>query len=250
MVRRCGLPLLVAWALSALLAGGAAAEPVSGPHETIDQAFTTTQPGSPTGLSYSASFHAADDPQGEPPYLRKMIQYFPAGMRWDTSVPDQCTASDAQLSVMGPDACPAGSQVGTGTTDGIFYEPIGHDYVFDRYKHDLFILNNAGEQVMLVKSEGYTVVRGKFLSDGSLEFDTPTCFPTPPTGCADDYILQLNTSTSLPAYTKTVAGQLRSYATTPPDCPADGYWRTPVRFWFSDGSEDTVVTSQPCAPSA
>jgi hypothetical protein len=46
----------------------AGAEPVSGPHGTIEMTGTTTQPGAPTGTSYTGTYHAAGDPSGDPPY--------------------------------------------------------------------------------------------------------------------------------------------------------------------------------------
>ena len=234
---------LVAWAAFAALPGGATADPGSGPRETVDQTFTTTAPAAPTGLGYSGRYHAAGDPNGNPPYLRRMVFYPPSGMRLDTSVPDRCTATDAELAVRGPAACPAGSLIGTGTADGIFYFPFS-DQVFDRYHHNTYVLNNAGEQILLVESEGFTVQRGQVHPDGSVEFNPTTCFPATPTGqCADDYILQLGSTSTLPAYTRGSG----SYATTPPTCPDSGHWESVVKFWWSDGSVDSVTSTQPCA---
>src|SRR4051812_39449908 len=97
-----------------------AATPVSGPHETVDQQFTTTQANAPTGFVYNGTYHAAGDPNGNPPYMRKMVTYNPAGQRFDTSVPKRCTASDAELMTQGAAACPAGSKVGAGTASAVF----------------------------------------------------------------------------------------------------------------------------------
>jgi hypothetical protein len=232
--------------VSAVGAAAAAAEPGSGPHETIDQTFSTTRPGTPTGVDYTARFHAAGDEQSPPPYMRRMTFYPPPGFRNDTSVPAQCTAPDAVLQVAGPAACPPGSQIGSGTTEGIVQEPFRHDFDFDHFTHPVYIFNNANEQVVLIESEGYTVVRGAFRPDGSLDWHPPTCFPVPPTGCVDDYILQLGTQTTMPVYTTGSGPSRRSYQTTPPTCPSDGYWRTTGVFEWSDGSTDTVVTRQPC----
>jgi hypothetical protein len=235
-------------AAAALLvfAAPAAAEPGSGPHETIDQTFTATTPGTPTGLGWSSTYHAAGDPSSPPPAMTKMVFYPPAGFRFDTSVPGQCTATDAELSLRGPAACPADSRLGEGTTEGLFLFPFAHDQVFDHFNHHLDVLNNAGEQVLLVESEGWTVQRGKFNPDGSLEFNATTCFPASPTGqCADDYIVQLGSKTTIPVYTNAKG----SYATTPPTCPDTGYWDTTVRFWWADDTTDSVVTRQPCSVS-
>lgn len=236
------------WVVCAMWAAPAAAEPVAGPREDVDQRFTTTRPHSPTGGGLTASYHAAGDRKGNPPYLYRMVVTPPRGMRYDTSVPEQCTAPDPVLEALGPDACPAGSRLGGGTAEGIFYQPIGHAFEVDHYKHNLHVLNNANEQIVLVESEGYTVVRGRLRPDGSFDFHPTTCFPAPPGGmCADDYILQLKTANFLPAYTKRSGGRVRSYATTPRTCPASGSWSTTLRFWWSDGSADRVVSRQPCS---
>jgi hypothetical protein len=236
-------------ALSALAPAAAPAQPVNGPRETVDQRFTATRSGSPTGVSYAASYHAAGNRKGNPPYLIRIVFYPPRGFRYDTSVPDRCTAPDAVLEALGPDACPAGSRLGRGKVEGIFYEPIGHDFVVDHYKHDVDVMNNANEQIVLVKSEGYTVVRGRVRPDSSIEFTPTTCFPSPPTGqCLDDYIRQLKSSSTLPLYKRTTNGFVRSYATTPPKCPAAGYWRSTIRIWWRNGAVDSVLTKQPCRP--
>jgi hypothetical protein len=227
-----------------LLAGSAAAEPASGPRETVDQTYTVTAPDTPTGLGFTASYHAADDPQSPPPAMRRMVFYPPAGFRFDTSVPGQCTATDVQLQLQGPAACPANSRIGWGTTEGLFFVPFDHSTTFDHFKHDVDILNNANEQIILVHSEGWTVVRGKMNPDNSIEFDNPTCFPAPPAGsCEDDYLIQLRTTSTIPVH----AGSRGSYATTPPTCPTTGYWETTVRFWWADDTTDSVVSRQPCA---
>jgi hypothetical protein len=168
-------------------------------------------------------------------------------MGYDTTLPERCSASDVELQLGGPAACPEGSRLGGGTTEGLFQYPVAHDFVLDRYQHKVDVMNNENEQIVLVEAEGYAVVRGRFRPDGALEFTPPTCFPTvPPDQCLDDYIIQLKSSTFLPPYKRTSGGRVRSYATTPPKCPARGYWRTRVQFWWADGSVDNVVTKQPC----
>lgn len=230
---------------SALWAGAAVAEPVSGPRETVDETFTTDQPAAPTGLGFTGRYHAAGDENGNPPYMRRMTFTFPPGMRVDTSVPGRCTATDVELEARGPDACPADSRIGEGTAEGLFYAPLTHSFVFDHYTHHVDVMNNADEQILLVQSEGWTVVRGHLQPDGSIEFNAPTCFPAPPSGdCADDYILQLASSTSIPEFTRPDG---RSYATTPATCPASGYWEATIAFWWADGTSDSVASQQACA---
>lgn len=183
--------------------------------------------------------------------MRRMVVRPPTGLRYDTSVPERCSASDIQLQLMGPDACPAGSRLGRGSSEGLFMVPFSEDILFHHFRHRLHVFNNTNEQIVLVESEGYTVVRGRIRPDGSIVWTPPTCFPTVPAGdCLDDYIIQLKTVSWLPPYTRRSGGQVRSYATTPPRCPTRGFWRTTVRFWWADGSVDNVATRQPCRSSA
>jgi hypothetical protein len=231
----------------ALTPAGATAQPGYGPRASVDQSFTTTRPGTPTGIRFSGVYHATGDPNGNPPYLHRMVLYPPPGMRFDNSVPDQCTASDVQLEVMGPAACPPGSRLGGGTTEGLFFEPIAHSFVLDHYTHDLEVFNTSDGQILLIQSEGFTVVHGRNLPDGSTEYDPPTCFPAPPVGqCLDDYVLQLKSSNFIPPYTKTAGGVLRGYATTPSSCPAVGYWQTTIKFSWADGAVESVASREPC----
>lgn len=227
--------------------GAAVAQPAAGPRETIDQRFTTQTPGSPAGIRFEGKFHRAGDSKGRPPYLQRMVFHPPRGMRYDTSVPKRCTASDAELQIMGPAACPAGSRLVRGSSEGQFMVPFSEEAVFHRFRHRTHVFNNTNEQIVLIESEGFTVVRGRIRADGSLVFETPTCFPVNPAGeCVDDYIRLLATTSWIPPYTRKAAGRVRSYAKTPPRCPARGHWLTRVRFRFANGAVDTVATRQPC----
>lgn len=247
-MRRLGVgATAIAGALCALTPGVAAALPATGPRERIDQSYTATRPNAPTGATYTASYHAAGKPKAPPPAMRRMVFYPPHGFRYDTTVPKRCIAPDFVLQVSGPAACPKGSRLGSGKVEGLFLFPFAHQYVFDHYHHDVSIFNGANQQIILVKSEGYTVVRGHFRPDGSLAFAPTSCFPASPTGrCADDYILQLKTLSVIEPYTRKVGGRLRSYATTPRRCPRSGHWHTTVRFWWANGAVDTLTSNAPC----
>lgn len=243
LVQLLGALFLALWAASA------AAQPASGPRETVGQRLTTTHTNTSTGFSFNAHYHAVGNKNAAPPPLRRMVFYVPPGMRYDTSVPARCTASDVELQVRGPAACPAGSRLGGGTVEGLFFVPFAHSILFDHYHHNVDVMNGANEQIVLVKSEGWTVVRGRIRPDNSIDYTPTTCFPASPTGkCADEYIIQLASSTVLAPYKRTVGGRVRSYATTPPKCPARGDWRSTVRFWWADGAVDSVVNKWPCTP--
>jgi hypothetical protein len=215
----------------------AMAEPVSSPHGTLDYRLTTAQPGAPAGWTFTGTYHAAGDAQALPPYMRRMTFYHPPGMRFDTGVPGRCTASDAELAVRGAAACPADSRLGGGTVWISFMGGVPRPSAVEHF-------NNTDEQIVVGRSPGVaTIVRAHMHPDGSVEYESPTCYPSvPPLGCPVDNSLQVKSAISVPPYTR--GG--RSYLTTPPDCPASGRWETPVRFWWADGTVDTAVTEQPC----
>ena len=230
-MRRVGALLAVAFAA---WPAAAAAQPVEFAHGTIDNQLTTTRPNTPTGFSFNGVYHAAGDPSGDPPYMRRMTFYPDRGLRYDTSVPEKCTASDVELQARGAAACPEGSRLGGGTAVGKFMDSESELTV------DMF--NNTGEIIMVTASPLLaTVGRGKFGPDGSIEWNTPTCFPaTNP--CPVDNALQVRSSISMKPYVRGA----RSYLTTPPACPKSGHWEQPVRLWWADGTDDTAVTQQPC----
>jgi hypothetical protein len=172
--------------------------------------------------------------------MRRMTFYPHAGTRYDTSVPGRCTATDAELGLRGPSACPEDSRVGRGTARA---DAMGSE---NTVQVDVF--NNTDEAVMVISSPGvYTVSRGKIAADQSITFESPTCYPSVNVaGCPVDNARQLGSDVTMSAYER----DGRAYLTTPPTCPESGYWEGTVRFWWADGTEDTVVTRQPCAATA
>jgi len=155
-------------------------------------------------------------------------------------VPGLCTATAAELALRGPDAGPAGSHVGSGTAEGRF---LGFPSELQ-----LDVFNNTNQQIILARTPGLaTTARGTLHPDGSVDFSSPTCYPSPPLsppGCPVDNALQVASDITGPPLT-TADG--RSYMTTPATCPKTGYWETPMRFWWADGMVDYFVTRQPCS---
>ena len=232
--------LLLTASFLALPPAGASSQPVSFRHGTIDYRLTTTRAHAPAGWTFKATYHAAGDPGSYPPYMRKMTFYHPRGMRFDTTVPARCTAADAELATRGADACPAASRLGDGT---VWISFMGGP--LNATPADYF--NGANEQVILGRSPVLTTIVRSRMRDGSIEYASPTCWPSfPALGCPVDNALQVKSLIRVPAYTMTAGNQRRSYLTTPPSCPVAGYWKTPVRLWWADGTVDTVVTRQPC----
>ncbi|MDQ3937031.1 MAG: hypothetical protein M3340_20640 [Actinomycetota bacterium] len=240
-MRGRGVCIALGLAAGLAVAAPASAAEVSGPHQTVDQRYTTTKPATPTGFTYDATYHAAGDPSARPPYMDRMISHPPPGLRYDTSVPERCTASDLQLAAFGAAACPEGSRLGGGTTRTAFMG--GSETTVDL---DLF--NNENEQIILARSPLITTIaRGRIHPDMSVEFASPTCYPSVPgVTCPVDNVLQLSSSMRVPAYTRTIDGVVRSWMTTPPKCPKSARWRSTIQWWWADGTEDTLTFEHPC----
>lgn len=117
-----------------------------------------------------------------------------------------------------------------------------------RTRLDFF--NNTDEQIILAASPVVTTVaRGRIFPDGSVEFASPTCWPTVnPAGCPVDSVLQIASSMRVAGATETAPdGTTRSWPTTPPTCPESGVWRNAITWWWADGTEDTVPVESPCS---
>jgi hypothetical protein len=161
LTARLGVLIQVMLVLAIVAPAPAAATPVSGPRETVDSRLTTKQPNAAAGFHYTGRYHAAGDPNGDPPYMRKMISYNPSGRRYDTSVPARCTATDVELALRGVDACPPGSRLGGGKVEGKFMG-------FAPNTLDVDVVNNTGEQIFIVRSPAFaTVARQLGLSPNS-----------------------------------------------------------------------------------
>jgi hypothetical protein len=222
----------------------ASAAPATGPHETLESTFTATTPDTPSGFGFHGVYHAAGDASADPPYMRGMIFFPPSGLRYDTTVPARCMATDLALELRGAAACPAASRLGGGTTVTKFLGRFPTTVALD-------LLNGDHEQIILAHSQLLaTVSRGEMLPDGSIRWASPTCYPAlKPPGCAIDDVLQIESQMSVPSYTRTISGVVRSYLTTPATCPATGHWDSLIRLWWADGSVDNVTTEQPCTAS-
>src|SRR3954454_22078647 len=81
------------------------------------QAFTTPVPGAPTGSDTTILYKHPSDPARKPIPVRREVFTFPEGTTYDEGVVPDCTASDLQLMVFGPPACPEASWMGQGRGD-------------------------------------------------------------------------------------------------------------------------------------
>lgn len=233
--------------LGLLLAAGSApaaeATPVEGMRSTVEITFTTTAPGSPTGFTYSASFRDPASPGADPPPLRRLVITGAEGSQIDTGATERCAATDAQLKQEGEAACPDASRIGAGMAR---VKPI----LFPAVDYRATLFNADHDQLELLSGDppAPPVVVHGFIRGDVVDSPIPTCINGGyvPEDCPDDQAALLSNTLTVPALVTGGEGSTRSYLTTPPVCPVDRAWRTPVDFHYGDGVVETLVTEQPC----
>src|SRR5919106_267625 len=215
MHRRCSVPLVVGLAcvLPAALAVGAAAQ--NGSRQSAALRFVEQRPGVPSAVTFDIDYVNPDDPSAKPPAVRKVVSDFAEGTHINTSVPEQCTATDAQLMLQGATACPAGSKVGGG------FVRIDTGFAGDArfLNEDVTLLNNEDEVIFLFTDRaGGARVVNRAVVEGSRTTTTAPPLPgTPPDGGAVD-VVQLH----LDEISRSVGGDELGYISTPRECPDSG----------------------------
>lgn len=239
--RRPAIPgtTAAAAALAALATAAPAAAQSEPPRQTYSDRFTTDVPGAPAGRTYAIDWTNPADPDGKPHSFSRLRVELAEGARLDTSALPFCEASDAELMAAGPGACPAHSRVGTDETllDTGFPGP-------GRYvTSDFTFFNNRDELILVatVRETGTRVVLRGRVGERTLDIDVPMLPGTPPDGAAARRQRGRFDPPLAP-----LAGRQSTYLTTPPTCPARGYWVTRVTYTYRDGVEQTAESRSPC----
>jgi hypothetical protein len=243
MLRRASAALAAATQVAILLlvTGSASAAP----RQTASVRFTSTAPSSPSGVDWAMDYRNPDDPKGKPPALARSVTTFPPGSRIDTGAPVHCDASDAELMLEGPAACPAASRVGSGLLD-VDTGSLS-DAIFPRVLHNQVTnLSNSGESIIYTESTNMpgvqtrTVTRAK-VSGRTITTDVPPLPGVPP---PDRYTALKRFRLVVPALRR--AG--RFYVTTPPSCPRSRTWVFTLVFQYRDGVREVVRSPSSCVP--
>lgn len=207
----------------------------SAARQKAEMRFTTEKADHSSGLRLSIDYRNPSDRQAQPPAVRQVVEKLARGGRFDTSVPELCPASDAELMAEGADACPDGSRVGTGviTFDTGFPEP-GRFVVVD-----VVFLNNTDELIFLStpRSTGSRVVVRAPMDRRAIHGSAPLLPGTPPNGASID---------TVEARLDRIARRGRSYITTPRECPAERSWTNKIIFTYADGVTQKVKTRNRC----
>jgi hypothetical protein len=232
-----GAVSLAAMAVAAI--GGVAGADAAVPRQVGSLTYTTTVPGAPTGLELEFEFQNPEDPSLKPHSVASMVVHRPAGGVIDTTVPAQCRASNAELMVQGPAACPPDSKIGT----AVVVSDTGSSGPFPRYtRTNITNFNNQDEIVSVGQNEDLPLVRP--VDRTKIEQDkTTTNFPAiPGQPPPDPFAAFKSYRFEFPPYVR----DGRTYNRTPPTCPAGGYWTMTLEFTYRDGVTETVESRSPC----
>ena len=222
--------------LAALATGSASA---AVPRQVGSLKYTTTKPGAPTGLVLHFDFQNPDDPGGKPHAVTTLVVHAPDGGRIDTSVPPRCEATDLELMLQGPDACPPESKIG----DAYAISDTGGRDPFPRYtRTNISEFNEAtgivavgvNEDLPFVKPVDHTRIEGG---------RTTTHFPTVPGAPPPEPQAAFR---KLHFENRPYVRDGRPYNHTPAKCPKAGYWRMVLEFTYADGVTETVNSDSPC----
>src|SRR3954471_19191562 len=205
----------------------------AGPRQVASLTYTSQVPGTPTGFVGDMSFQNPENPTLKPHTLKRMALKPPAGSVIDTTVPPQCHASDAQLMIQGPAACPRNTQVGW----GLSVTDTGGGGPFPRYSEvTITSFNNQNEVVGVGVPKQLPalklIVRTKI--EGSTSTTDFPLFPGPPP--PDPYSPFKRLYMAMSRY----ARNGRAYVRTPPTCPRVGYWTITAEFTYVDGVTQAV----------
>jgi len=229
--RRLCWPVCVAFVMAGgLLAGAAQAQ-----QSDFSLQFASHSPGSATAMRLHIVYRDPANPNGKPSPIRHLVITAPQGTRINLGQP-RCTASDQQIMVSGPGACPPDTQVGAGTLTAItgFGPPI------DPFLTDVTIFNSGQGLIEIVRdhSSGATISDDRIQIEGNIFTGNP---PATPGGPPDGQTAVRTIDFMIPASS--------GYITTPPRCP-DGAWSSTASFTFADGSTQHAVSATPCATDA
>lgn len=232
--------LLATTAVGATPASGMVAGPEPD-YQTASLRFLESEPGRPSGYQVRIDYTSPDGSTAKPPSVRRVVEIFPPGTRIDTGAPALCTASDAELVLLGRSACPPASIVGTGFIRLDTGAPEPGRYL----REDVTFLNNTDELIFLTQDRATgarVVVRAEVRGDRVVS-EAPFLPGAGTDGTAIDVVRG-----NFPTHVWTRDSHRRAYVTTRDECPARGYWITALRFAYHDGTTQTETTRNPCSP--
>jgi hypothetical protein len=228
--------------IAAIIATAAVTAPCASAGVRVDykQMFTTQLPGRSTGTDVRLLYKNPNDPKGKPIRIRREEFTLPAGTTYDQTVVPDCTASDAEILLLGMSACPAASHIGAshGATSmsgfGTGEDPIDMDFWDD-----------AGVLVLWGRSHQFPAIGA--VARGHQKGQTMTIdIPPSPGGPPDGESAVRRVHNVFPARS---AGR-RAFVRTPRTCPRSRVWTFRGKFTFADGAVEQDVYRMRCGRAA
>jgi hypothetical protein len=219
-----------------LLLTGAPAAPAAAQRAEFAAQLTTAERNAPSGLKIHVRFRPADGSEGKPSPLRSAVIRGPKGLRFDTKVLPECTASDSELELLGSDACPSDSRLALGA----FSAMTGFGAPVDPLGGDLHVFNGPAQMIEVITAPGTSA--SPAFDRLTIEGSTLTAHPPDAAGGPPDGKSSVR---SLDYEFGPVVNGGRSYLTTPRRCRR-GVWTITGTFGFADGTTTTVKSRNPC----
>lgn len=215
----------------------ASSESVSHGRADLGVRFSSATPARATALRLHILYKAAGNPNAKPSPIRRLLIALPSGTHFDGTARARCLATDVQLMVLGPAACPPESRVGSGTltVDTGFGTPI------DPVATDATLFNTGEGFVEVVTQQDTDRPLGTdrvHVSGHTLSATPPSIPGGPPDG--QTAVRQIDFFLDAPQH------RARAYFTTPGTCPRGGMWTSLARFTFADGVTDAENATTPC----
>jgi polyvinyl alcohol dehydrogenase (cytochrome) len=193
--------------------------------------FTARRPRRGTGALLHAVVQRSS-PSAKPSPLRTEVLDLPRGARFNGGAVPACRASDNQIDLLGPSACPKSSEVGSGTIQVAIGSPL------DPETADVTIFNWGKGPIEVVTAPGTNVTlaidRGDFTGPGELTNHPPRAPGGPP---------DFETSVSQADFTYFNS---RGFITTPQSCPRSHQWVSRIRYSTANGRSYRATSSTPC----
>jgi hypothetical protein len=232
------------WGTAMLIGGAINAVPASAdrtPAGDFSFMFTSTRPGTPTGLEFRQLYKNPNDPSAKPSPVRRFLFAAPEGSVFDGSAVPACNATDQQFQQMGKAACPAGSMVGEGFITVMAGIPGEQPFPLDA------TVFNSGDGIIELFTEQGTgtflaIERPKFR--GANAFEDTDIAPTP--GGPPDF--QSAAREAYLVFPLSRGPDGRSFITTPPACSPSRRWTARFEWTNADGNSYRNKDDMRCVP--
>jgi hypothetical protein len=210
-----------------------AAEPSVAQESDLDVAFAPGRPATLATLKLHIVYRDPADPDGKPSPIWRIVIVVPRGTTFNVGTVPSCQASNQEIQLQGPGACPSESQIGVGTLTAItgFGPPI------DPFTGSVTIFNDGHGWIEVVqdRQSGATIAVDRFEIQGNTLTGHP---PATPGGPPDGQTAVRTIDFTFPA--------ARGFVTTPPKCPRGRAWTSTAAFTFADGSTQHVESQARC----